>query len=121
VLSQIKQFVTCGSDSQSAAQTPVSPLLKPLSPAPADPEVRMLEKKVEEASQRVAALRESMRARLQDQLTEKLARCRPTVDVPEAEVPWEDEEEEEQRKLSPDPKELRKRLAGAAEQMPALR
>ena len=62
-----------------------SPLLKPLSPPPADAEVQRLEEEVTAASLRVAELRTSMQARLQEQLAAKLAVCRPTAELEEEE------------------------------------
>ena len=62
-----------------------SPLLKPLSPPPADAEVQRLEKEVTAASLRVAELRTSMQAQLQEQLAAKLAVCRPTAELEEGE------------------------------------
>lgn len=58
-----------------------SPLLKPLSPPPADAEVAQLEEEVTQASLRVAELRTSMHAALQQQLAAKLASCRPTAEL----------------------------------------
>lgn len=58
-----------------------SPLLQPLSPPPADAEVQQLEAEVTAASLRVAELRTSMQARLQDMLATKLAACRPSAEL----------------------------------------
>lgn len=58
-----------------------SPLLAPLSPPPVDAEVQALEAEVTEASLRVAELRTSMQAKLQEQLAAKLAACRPAADL----------------------------------------
>lgn len=69
----------------AAASALHSPLLKPLSPPPADAEVQQLEAEVNEASQRVAALRTSMQAALQEQLAAKLAALRPTAELDDQE------------------------------------
>lgn len=60
-----------------------SPLLRPLSPPPVDDEVRALERQVDEASQRVAALRASMQSQLQERIAEQLARARPAAQTDE--------------------------------------
>ena len=114
-----------------------SPLLRPLSPPPVDDEVRALEHELDEASQRVAQLRSSMRATLQERLTEQLAHMRPAGAGPEptaeqagGEAEGGADEAEEQgdvgmpalpAQLAEQAAELHARLAAAAGRLPALR
>jgi hypothetical protein len=65
----------------AAALSMRSPLLRPLSPPPADAEVQELEAEVTAASLRVGELRTGMQSRLQDMLAAKLAACRPTAEL----------------------------------------
>ncbi|EFN57488.1 hypothetical protein CHLNCDRAFT_143020 [Chlorella variabilis] len=90
---QLRQFVVFADeggpcDTQRTQLTPPgaslamkSPLLKPLSPPPADAEVQQLEAEVTAASLRVAELRTGMQSRLQGMLAAKLAACRPTAEL----------------------------------------
>lgn len=92
-MEQLRQFVVFADeggpcDTQRTQLTPPgaslamkSPLLKPLSPPPADAEVQQLEAEVTAASLRVAELRTGMQSRLQGMLAAKLAACRPTAEL----------------------------------------
>lgn len=96
-MAQLRQFVVVAeqhgdppsaADTQRTIMTPAaaalsmrSPLLRPLSPPPADAEVQELEAEVTAASLRVGELRTGMQSRLQDMLAAKLAACRPTAEL----------------------------------------
>jgi hypothetical protein len=92
-------------------------MLPPLSPLQKDDEVVALEAEVEATSKRVAELRVKMQAQVQEQLTAKLAACRPSAEItpPRAEAP-----ETSEGAMSPAASDLRNRLVEAAGKMPEL-
>jgi hypothetical protein len=96
-MGHLAQFVACADDygqensdangyssPRGGAGGTYSPLLKPLSPPLTDTEIVQLEHQVQQASFRVAKLREDMQIKLKDELSSKLAECRPTAHDPES-------------------------------------
>jgi len=94
-MGHLTQFVACADDygqensNANGYSSPrggggYSPLLKPLSPPLTDAEIVQLERQVQQASLRVAKLREDMQIKLKDELSSKLAECRPTAHDPES-------------------------------------
>lgn len=98
-----------------------SPMLPPLSPLQKDDEVVSLEAEVEATSKRVAELRVKMQAQVQEQLTAKLAACRPSSEItpPRTEAP-QTSEGDDAGAMSPAASELRNRLVEATGKMPEL-
>ncbi len=95
-----------------------SPMLPPLSPLQKDAEVVALEAEVEATSKRVAELRVKMQAQVQEQLTAKLAACRPSAEITPPRAA--DAPETSEGAMSPDASDLRNRLVEATGKMPEL-
>ena len=95
-------------------------MLPPLSPLQKDDEVVALEAEVEATSKRVAELRVKMQAQVQEQLTEKLAACRPSAEITPPRAPETDQLNEDAGAMSPAASELRNRLVEATGKMPEL-
>ncbi|GAB4816867.1 hypothetical protein N2152v2_003913 [Parachlorella kessleri] len=117
-----------------------SPVYRPLSPAPADLEIQQLEEEVTAAAQRAAAVRQAAPAKLREIYTAKLAQLRPVTDalqpcaaasVAEAAPHADSKQEQGQENVaqerdapltySPDPQQLKQKLAGASTKLPVLR
>lgn len=92
-------------------------MLPPLSPPPSDAEVVALEAQVEDASNRVSALRVTMQSAIQERLAAKLAEYRPVAEVSPPEPSATDPDPEP---MSPAVTELRARLTEASAKMPEL-
>jgi len=95
-------------------------MLPPLSPLQKDDEVVALEAEVEATSKRVAELRVKMQAQVQEQLTAKLAACRPSSEITPPRIEAPETSEGDAGAMSPAASELRNRLVEATGKMPEL-
>jgi hypothetical protein len=95
-------------------------MLPPLSPIQKDDEVVALEAEVEATSKRVAELRVKMQAQVQEQLTAKLAACRPSSEITPPRAKALETSEGDAGAMSPAASELRNRLVEATGKMPEL-
>jgi hypothetical protein len=95
-------------------------MLPPLSPLQKDEEVVALEAEVEATSKRVAELRVKMQAQVQQQLTAKLAACRPSSEITPPRIEAPESSEGDAGAMSPAASELRNRLVEATGKMPEL-